>query len=78
MVERTIATEVAHTVDVTNLALAMMRAQDWDRANCACGVAIMASVLAGNDPAARTLLAQQMLRLARELDADLVNARQWQ
>ena len=69
--------EVEHTVSVTNLAMAMMRAQNYDRTNCACGVAIMASVLAGQDRDARTMLAQQMLKLARELDPDLVNAR-WQ
>ena len=49
--------EVEHTVTVTNLAMAMMRAQDFDRVNCACGVAIMASVLAGQDRDARTMLA---------------------
>jgi hypothetical protein len=69
--------EVEHTVSVTNLAMAMMRAQNYDRTNCACGVAIMASVLAGQDRDARTMLAHQMLKLARELDPDLVNAR-WQ
>jgi len=69
--------EVEHTVSVVNLAHALMRAQNFDRTNCACGVAIMASVLAGQDQQARTMLAQTMLKLARELDPDLVNAK-WQ
>ena len=45
--------EVKHTVGVTELAVAMMRAQNYDRTNCACGVAIIASVFAGQDPEAR-------------------------
>ena len=69
--------ELEHTTRVTNLTYAVMRAQNFDRANCACGVAIMASVLAGQDQEARTMLAQTMLKLARELDPDLVNAK-WQ
>jgi hypothetical protein len=69
--------EVEHCADVANLAYAVMRAREFDRTSCACGVAIMASVLAGQDPEARTMLAQTMLKLARELDPDLVNAK-WQ
>lgn len=66
--------EVKHAVTVTNLAIALFRAQEYDRTNIACGVAIMASVLAGQDPEAKSQLAHTMLKLARELDADLANA----
>ena len=65
-------TEVKHTVGVTNLVVTMMEAQGYDRTNCACGVAIMASILAGEDQDAKTMLAHTMLKLAIELDADLV------
>jgi hypothetical protein len=66
---------VKHTVAVTDLAVALMLAEDFDRANVCCGLAIIASMLAGKDPDARTMLAQTMLKLARELDPELVNAR---
>jgi hypothetical protein len=69
--------EVEHTVSVTNLAVALMRARDFDSASVACGVAILAKVLAGDDPIARTLLAQQMMQLIKELDPDVASAR-WQ
>ena len=67
--------EVQHTVNVANLAYAMMAAQNFDTVKCACGVAIMASVMVGTDPSARTLLAHELLRLAEELDEGLVRAR---
>lgn len=38
---------------------------------------LIASMLAGNDTDARATLAQTMLKLARELDPELVNVR-WQ
>jgi hypothetical protein len=69
--------EVAHTVKVVNLTHALLRAQNFDRVNCACGVAIMATVLAGQDRAARAALANTMFKLAHELDPDLLGAR-WQ
>ena len=59
---------------VTNVATAVMAAQDFDRSQCARGVAIVALVIAGDDPAARTALAQLMLKLASELDPDLAGA----
>jgi hypothetical protein len=37
----------------------------------------MASVLAGQDPVARTMLAKEMIKLANELDPAVVDAR-WQ
>ena len=69
--------EVEHTVRVTNLANAMFAAQNFDRTQCAVGVAVMASVLAGQDPVARTMLAREMIKLANELDPAAVDAR-WQ
>jgi hypothetical protein len=72
-----ITREARHCADITNLAWAMMRAQDFDAVGCATGVCIMATVMIGSDPAARTALATEMLRLARELDPDLIDAR-WQ
>ena len=54
-------------MSVTNLAVALMYAQDFDRINIACGVAIAAKLIAGADPTARTILAREMLRIAAEL-----------
>ena len=45
---------------------------------CSRGVAVMVTIIAGNDPAARVGLAQIMLQLAHELDADLDGAATWQ
>jgi hypothetical protein len=68
---------VKHMVAVTDLAIASMLAKDFDRAMINSGLAIIASVLVGKDQDAKTMLAQTMLKLACELDPDLVNAR-WQ
>ncbi len=49
------------------LAISIAAAQDWDSVRCACGVAIMATVIADNNPAAREALARQFIELAHEL-----------
>jgi HD superfamily phosphohydrolase YqeK len=41
--------QVEHVVGVTNLAVKLMRAQNFDRSTCACGVALMARIIAGDD-----------------------------
>ena len=64
---------VKHTVQVTDLAVALMLAEDFDRANISSVLAIIAKMLAGEDADARTMLAHTMLRLARELDPDLAS-----
>ena len=69
--------EVEHTVRVANLANAMFAAQNFDRVRCSIGVAVMSTVLAGSDPLARTMLAKEMLKMATELDPDVIDAR-WQ
>ena len=45
--------ELEHTVSVTNLAVAIMRAQEFDRASVACGLLATAKVIAGDDPIAQ-------------------------
>jgi hypothetical protein len=69
--------DVKQTVAVTDLAIELMRAKDFDRANICSGLAIIASLLARSDPEARAMLACTFLKLARQLDPELVNAR-WQ
>lgn len=66
-----------HMVTATDCAIAAMLAKDFDRANVCCGLAIIASMLAGQDADTRAMLAQTMLKLARQLDPELVNVR-WQ
>jgi hypothetical protein len=68
MTQREVCPEVPHVVDVTNAALAVMRAMDFDQTTCAIGVAHISAVIAGSNQASRTSLALAMLRLARELD----------
>jgi hypothetical protein len=66
---------VKHMVAVTDCAIAQMLAQDFNRANVCCGLAVIASMLTGQDADARTKLAHMMLRLARKLDPELVSAK---
>ena len=66
--DRRLEAETKHTMDVTNLAVKLMRAQDFDRTNIACGVAITAKVIAGDDPVARMVLAKVMREIANEID----------
>jgi uncharacterized protein (UPF0147 family) len=63
--------EARRCADVAN---AVMRAKRHDAVRCACGIAIMATVVAGSDPTARTALARQMLELISELDRDVLDA----
>jgi hypothetical protein len=60
--------ETHHIADVGNLALAIMRAQDFDQVMCAQGLAHISTVIAGDNQAARTALALMMVTLARRLD----------
>jgi hypothetical protein len=54
---------------------AMRLTNSGDPGTIACGVAIMASAIVGNDPAARAMLAMTMFALATELDSDPQGAR---
>ena len=73
--EAAAALEAKYVADVTNAVLA---AQAFNAIRCSRGVAVMVTIIAGNDPAARVGLAQIMLQLAHELDADLDGAATWQ
>jgi hypothetical protein len=70
--------EAEHTARVANLAYALFAAQNLDRIKCSIGVAIMATVIVGNDPVAKTMLAREMLKLVNDLDPSLLGARWWQ
>ena len=72
--ERTAVEDAQHVVDVAN---AVMRARAYDATSTSIGLAVIATTVAGDDQMARTTLAIAMLKMARELDPDLVNAR-WQ
>jgi hypothetical protein len=66
--------EARHAANVANAALQIMRAQDFDRVRCACGLAVMSTAIAGDDLIARAMLAKTMIDLAFELDADVFGA----
>jgi hypothetical protein len=69
--------EVEHVVALANFAVAAMRRQDFDKVATARGLACLAVALVGEDEAARTALAAEMLRQVRTLDRDMITAR-WQ
>jgi|SoiMethySBSTD1v2_1073268.scaffolds.fasta_scaffold825859_3 hypothetical protein len=52
-------------VDVCN---AVIAAQDFNRTQCACGIAIMSAIIAGDDPVAKLALAKEMAKLIEELE----------
>jgi len=61
-------------VDVCN---AVIAAQDFNRTQCACGVAIISAVIAGDDPVAKLALAKEMAKLIEGVRAGFLRAR-WQ
>ena len=66
--------EARYCVDVCN---AVIAAQDFNRTQCACGVAIISTVIAGDDPVAKLALAKEMAKLIEELEPGFMRAR-WQ
>ncbi len=56
------------------IANSIMKAQDLNAAQTACAIAWMASVVAGDDPEAKTALAACLVELIRDLDSDVFNA----
>jgi ABC-type ATPase involved in cell division len=64
--------DARHVVAVAN---AMLAAGNYDRVGTARGLAIIATVLVGDDPSGRLALAAEMLELVRELEPNLVTAR---
>jgi hypothetical protein len=63
-------------VSVANLSYALFAAQRLDATSCSIGVATMATVLVGDDPTAKMMLAKEMRRLADELDPYVVESLQ--
>jgi hypothetical protein len=64
------ADDAAHTVEITNAALTILRAMN-SNVDSARGLAIMSKVMCRDNPAARTALAITLLELARELSPRL-------
>jgi hypothetical protein len=62
---------------VTAIANAVIDAQDHDALLAARGLLVVAAILVEGDSDARTILASEMLKAARELDPQLIDAR-WQ
>ena len=69
--------EAEYAVRATNLAYALFAAKNLDAINCAIGIATMATTIVDADPIARTMLARALVRLANELDHDVIDA-DWQ
>jgi hypothetical protein len=65
------------TVALTNLAVEIMEARGFDCAGIACGLVVLARIIVGDDLVAKTLLAEQMAKLAVELDPHAIDVR-WQ
>ena len=53
---------------------AVMAAAAFDNQKCAFSLAAAALLVIGRDQSARTALARLMMKLARDLDGDVVNA----
>lgn len=70
-------TEAEHVVGIGNLAIQIMHARNFDLVTVACGLACLGKTIVGDEPNARTILAQYLLALARELDPDASDVR-WQ
>jgi hypothetical protein len=62
---------------VTRIANAVIDAQNGDALLTARGLLVVAAILVEGDANAHTILAAEMLKAAKELDPDLVDAR-WQ
>ena len=60
---------------VTNIANAVMRARAYDATSTAVGLAVIAVTVAGDNQAAKTVLAFTFLKMAKELDADVFDAK---
>jgi hypothetical protein len=74
--ERTATKEAQHVTDVAN---AVMRARSYDPTRTAIGLAVVATIIAGDDPQVKTVLAITMLKMSKELDPDVVeNCGRWQ
>jgi hypothetical protein len=67
--------EARHVVAVANAVTAVGAAMKYNACQIARGLVVIATVMAGDDPAARTAVAKTMLDHARELDADVIGAR---
>lgn len=71
-VERTALQDAEHVTDVAN---AVMRARAYDATSTSIGLAVIASTVAGDNQMAKTALAFAMLRMVKELDPDVLNAK---
>lgn len=69
--------ETEQVVRLANLAVAVMHSDEFNGLNIASGLACLAKVICGDDQVAKTMLAKTMLRIAKELDADVAGA-SWQ
>ncbi len=60
---------------VSELANAVLRARNCNASGTAIGLALVATVIVGDSQMAKTTLAIAMLRMVRELDADVLDAK---
>jgi hypothetical protein len=65
--------EIQIAATVTNLAVAIARAQDFSQSRIAMTVANMAMAIAGSDGHAKSTLAVHLHSIIRELDEDFFN-----
>ena len=72
MVEHTALQEAKCVTDVAN---AVMRAREYDPTRTAIGLAVIAATVAGDNQTAKTMLAFTFLKMAKELDADVFDAK---
>jgi hypothetical protein len=72
MVKHNASEEAKRVTDVAN---AVMRARSYDATRTAIGLAVVATVIAGDDQQAKTTLAITMLKMSKELDPDVGNGR---
>jgi len=74
MVEHSALQEAKCVTDVAN---AVMRAREYDPTRTAIGLAVIAATVAGDNQTAKTMLAFTFLKMASELDPDVMSVR-WQ
>jgi hypothetical protein len=72
MVEHTALQDAQHVKAVAD---AVMKARAYDATSTAVGLAVIAATVAGDNQAAKTVLAFTFLKMAKELDADVFDAK---
>jgi hypothetical protein len=72
--ERTALQDAQHVKAVAD-AVMKARAREYDPTRTAIGLAVIAATVAGDNQTAKTMLAFTFLKMAKELDADVFDAK---